>query len=142
MQGNIKVMVVDDEPGVCDAIRRSLERRKRYSVVSTTRAEEAVALARTEAPAVILLDILMPGLGGLEVASRLRKDAATAHIPIVFLTGLFTKAEVSAYGPVISGELYIAKPASASKILETVQRVLEPGEAGVGRRNAIEALQP
>lgn len=122
----IKVMVVDDEPDVCDAIRRSLERKRGYSVVWTTKGEDAVALARSETPAVILLDIMMPGIGGLEVASRLRSDALTAKIPIVFLTGLFTKSEVTKHGPVISGERYIAKPASTAKIIETVQSVLSP----------------
>ncbi len=141
MHGNIKVMVVDDEPGVCDAIRRSLERKRGYTVVTTTRGEEAVALARAETPAVILLDILMPGLGGLEVATRLRSDGMTANIPIVFLTGLFTKAELSQHGPVISGERYIAKPASTSKIIEALQFALKPGDAVDGKRSERGAMQ-
>lgn len=121
----IKILVVDDEPSVCDSIRRALEHRRQYHVVTTTSGDQALVLARCESPELILLDVLMPGLGGYEVAARLRADAQTAAIPIVFLTGLFTKAEVSRHGPVISGERYIAKPASTAKIIETVKLVLQ-----------------
>lgn len=120
----IKLMVVDDEAAVCDSIRRSLEKKRQFSVVTTTFAAEALDLARAENPEVILLDILMPGVGGLEVASRLRADKNLAKIPIIFLTGLFTKSEINKHGPVINGERYIAKPASTAKIIETVRSVL------------------
>jgi two-component system sensor histidine kinase/response regulator len=81
------LLVVDDDPInvelLCDLLG-SME----YRVLGATGGEEALRMAREEQPDLVLLDVMMPGMNGLEVCRRLRADPATARIPVVFLTAL------------------------------------------------------
>ena len=79
------VLVCDDEPVVRILVHATLERVNCRMVVARD-GHEALALARSEQPALILLDVVMPGRGGREVLTALRSDAATAAIPIIILT--------------------------------------------------------
>jgi signal transduction histidine kinase/DNA-binding response OmpR family regulator len=80
-----KVLVVDDDPKARDLIKATLE-PEGYTVTAASGGEEGVALATSELPDLILLDLLMPEVDGFEVVERLRADPATAEIPIVVLT--------------------------------------------------------
>jgi len=81
------VMIVDDEPHVIESIKAELESNG-YKVIISTNGKDAVELAKKVRPDLILLDILMPKLSGLEVCSRLRDDFLTSRIPIIILTVL------------------------------------------------------
>ena len=79
------VVVIDDDPIELDLIDATLH-PKGYSVLHATGGDEGVELVRRERPAVVLLDLLMPGVDGFDVVERLRADPATAHVPIIVLT--------------------------------------------------------
>lgn len=86
----IKILMVDDSKFLRLATERALTRAG-YEVISATDGEQALALAREAGPDLILLDMLLPKIPGPEVLKRLKKEAATAAIPVVVFTGLSQK---------------------------------------------------
>jgi DNA-binding response OmpR family regulator len=80
-----KVLVVDDEREIRDLLRISLS-EEGYEVVVASNGEEAIGLAKTENPQLILLDIEMPGIDGIEICKRLEADEKTRCIPIIMMT--------------------------------------------------------
>lgn len=95
-----------------------------YEVISATDAETAVSLARTQSPALILMDIQLPGIDGLQATAQLRDDDATREIPVVALTALAMKGDeerIRAAGC----DGYIAKPLDYKSFLATVATYFE-----------------
>ena len=86
---------------------------------------EAIAAARTSSPDLIILDVLMPEMDGMEALERLKENEQTASIPVILLTGIGQPAArqlVEEKGTAT----YLAKPFSPSKLLREVRRKLEP----------------
>ena len=119
---------MDDDQNICDAVKRGLEQTHNYTVHVATSGAEAVAAACELLPDVILLDLMMPQMTGAECSKRLRDAPLTAHIPVVYLTGLMGKEDVKALDGVIDGERYLAKPVCINEIIEAVERALERGK--------------
>ena len=117
------VLVVDDEPNLCTAVRRILEKGG-HRVTTTTDGREALQMIQENAPDVMLLDLMMPGLDGREVCRRAR--ALCSEVRIVYFT-----AKADASDPVRSKELreeadgFLIKPATSRQILSKVSSVLE-----------------
>ena len=80
-----RILLVDDEQALVWALRHSLS-DEGYKVLAAGNGAEALALAQRKSPDLVILDIVMPGLDGLEVCRRLRRDPALAAVPILFLT--------------------------------------------------------
>src|SRR5580704_79029 len=80
-----RVLVVDDEPDLLELIEVNLKAAG-YDVLSATNGKDALQIAREKSPALIVLDVMLPELDGLEVCKSLRRDAATGGIPILILT--------------------------------------------------------
>ena len=89
-----KILIVDDENDVLILLKKGLT-VKGYFVITATNGEDAIVLARSKHPDLIILDVLMPGMDGPEVDAKLKEDPKTKDIPIMFLTGLYTKKEES-----------------------------------------------
>ena len=81
-----RLLLVDDEPTNLQVLRQVLQQE--YRLQFATDGQRALELAREYTPDLILLDVMMPGMDGFEVARRLKALPATAHIPIIFMTGL------------------------------------------------------
>ena len=118
-----KILVVDDEEETLSHISNIL-RRSNYEVISTTRGKEALKLAADLLPDLMILDIVLPDMGGSEVASALVGNPATAEIPIIFLTGILTKQEEESVGSKTGKRYVMAKPATAEELLEMVRKAL------------------
>jgi DNA-binding response OmpR family regulator len=116
-----KVLVVDDEQDVAKALKIRLKANG-YNVVLAFDSVQAFTMANKEKPDLILLDIMIPGGGGVVVAERLKQSTATHHIPIIFLTGI-PGGEERAYKLGASG--YVMKPYHPEKLLETINNALE-----------------
>ena len=124
------VLIVDDEPHVVESIKTELESNG-YRVVVSTNGKSAVELAKKVRPDLILLDILMPKLSGLEVCSRLRNDFLTSRIPIVILTVLSdTRKKVIA----IEGgaDDFLTKPFDPEEVVARIRMIIRRTETNIG----------
>jgi len=92
-----KVLLVDDEPHIRRIGELSLKRVGMWTAVLASSGPEALSLAEKEAPDLILLDVMMPGMAGPETLQQLRTSEATARIPVIFMTAKVQKHEVDRY---------------------------------------------
>src|SRR3954451_14385797 len=123
-----KVLVIDDEAPIRLLCRVNLE-AERMDVIEAADGPSGVEKSRNESPDVILLDVMMPGLDGWNVARQLLEDANTSGIPIIFLTA---RAEFRdrARGLDIGGVDYITKPFNPLQLAPLVEALLERLERG------------
>ena len=117
-----KILVIDDEPDLTDIIQTFLEGAG-YHVYSENSAVKGIEKARSLKPDLVLLDITMPVMDGYQVCQELKKDKATADIPVVFLTGK-DPAEDNNRAFQSGADLFIKKPFSCESLLEIVRIVL------------------
>ncbi len=117
-----RVLVVDDEEDILELVRYNLA-REGYKVRCVASGEEALEAARQDVPGLIVLDLMLPGLDGLEVCRILRRDPKTAHIPIVMLTAKGEEADVVA-GLELGADDYVTKPFSPRVLLARIKAVL------------------
>ena len=116
------VLVVDDEPDLLELIHYNLK-KVGYDVACVLSGEEALAHVRSSPPDLIVLDVLLPGLDGLEVCKVLRRNPTTAGIPIVMLTARSEDADVVA-GLELGADDYLTKPFSPRVLLARIKAVL------------------
>ena len=130
-----KVLVIDDEAPIRLLCRVNLEAEK-MDVIEAADGPSGVEKARGESPDVILLDVMMPGLDGWNVAEQLLEDSRTSGIPIIFLTA---RAEFRdrARGLDIGGVDYITKPFNPLELAPLVLRLLD--RIGAGERDELRA---
>jgi DNA-binding response OmpR family regulator len=122
-----RVLVVDDEKDLVDLISYNLVRNG-YDVVTAFNGNEALDVARRESPDLVVLDLMLPGIDGTEVARQLRNDARTAGIPIVMLTAKGEETDV-VVGLTIGADDYVTKPFSMKILLARINTVLRRGDA-------------
>lgn len=115
------VLAVDNEPLNLEIIEELLE--EGYRVVTALSGLESLQQVARERPDIILLDVSMPEMSGFEVCQRLKKDAATATIPILYLSA-FSRAEEIERGLKTGVEGYICKPFREDELLTAVQNCL------------------
>lgn len=123
------VLVVDDEQEILELVKYNLA-KDGYTVACVASGEDALATTRSKMPDLIILDLMLPGVDGLEVCRRLKGDARTAHIPIVMLTAKGGEADIVA-GLELGAADYVTKPFSPRVLLARVKAVLRR-EAGAG----------
>ena len=130
------VMLVDDAPQSLGPVCMALEEHG-YSVVVAHDGESALARLELVSPDAILLDALMPGLSGFEVCRRLKADAALAHVPVIFMTGLSETAHI-VEGFESGGVDYVVKPVRAQEVLARLATHLRNARAVRLARDAID----
>jgi CheY-like chemotaxis protein len=118
-----RILIVDDENAIRLVCRVNL-RSAGFETLEAADGETALALARAERPDLILLDIMLPGVDGWEVAAELASMPETREIPIVFLTARTTAMDESR-GHAVGGVGYIAKPFDPTRLSEMLTTVLE-----------------
>lgn len=117
------ILIVEDNPKNLKLVRDLLQ-AKSYATLEATSAEEGLELARARVPALILMDIRLPGMSGIEALGALRADPATAGIPVIAITASVmqhNRREIEGAG--FDG--YIEKPINVRGFLETVRAALE-----------------
>ena len=118
-----RILLVDDQPTNLKVLRLALEPAG-YHILAATSGERALELAQRARPDLILLDVMMPGMDGFETCRRLKADAATESIPVLFTTAL-TETENVVEGFGVGGADYIAKPIRNEELMARVQTHLE-----------------
>jgi len=120
-----RILVVDDEPETVELVEFNL-RQAGFDVSSAADGAEALTKARTQLPSLIVLDLMLPELDGLEVCKMLRRDPATAAIPIIMLTA--KAAEIDRIlGLELGADDYVTKPFSPRELVLRVKKLLERG---------------
>jgi DNA-binding response OmpR family regulator len=124
-----KILVVDDEPDALELLGFKL-REAGYAPVFAKDGAEAIAAARTERPALIVLDLMLPQIDGLEVCKLLRRDPGIAAVPIIMLTARAAEMD-RIVGLELGADDYVTKPFSLMELLARVASVLRrvQGEA-------------
>jgi two-component system phosphate regulon response regulator PhoB len=116
------ILVVEDEEDILELVQYHLN-REGYRVKEATTGEEALRKVRTEAPELIVLDLMLPEIDGLEVCRRVKGDPSTAEIPIVMLTAKGEEADIVA-GLELGADDYITKPFSPRVMVARIRAVL------------------
>ena len=116
-----RVLVVDDADAIRELIAVNLE-LEGYDVDQAADGEDALAAVARQRPDVITLDVMMPRLDGFATIERLRRDPATANIPVVLVTGRASAAAL-ARGEELGVDGYLTKPYEPAELLATIQRL-------------------
>lgn len=118
----MKILIVDDEQDLCEILQFNLLRQG-YDVETAYSAEEALPKLQANTYDLVLLDVMMDGMNGFEMASRMKQDSALASIPIIFCTAKDTEDDtLRGFG--LGADDYIAKPFRISEVLARVSAVL------------------
>jgi two-component system, OmpR family, alkaline phosphatase synthesis response regulator PhoP len=122
----INILAIDDEESFTFFIKLNLQKETphNFKVTTANSGAEGLRLAKTIRPDLILLDIMMPGMSGTEVAEDLLMDARTKNIPIIFLTAVVQKDEVEEQAGLMGGREFIAKPVGKEELISRIESTL------------------
>jgi CheY-like chemotaxis protein len=119
-----KILLVDDSATTRLLCRSIVARNTAYAIVCAQDGEQALMMAGSEKPDLILMDVIMPGMTGLEVCERLRRERATSAVPIMLLT--FRTADESVQEGFASGcTAYLKKPVQETELLNLLHSYLD-----------------
>ncbi len=132
------VLIVDDVPDNLSVLHDALDEAG-FTVLVAINGDSALARARQSLPDIILLDAMMPGMDGFEVARRLKADFSTRHIPIIFMTGLTeTEHVVAAFNA--GGSDYVTKPVRTGEVIARINSHLASARQMKQARSALDAF--
>ena len=120
------VLVVDDDPVIVKLLQLNFE-LEGYHVISASNGAAALERAREDHPDVVVLDVMMPGLDGLEVARQLRAAPETERLPILFLSAKAQNSDIAAGEAIADG--YVTKPFDSIDLLDRVAALVAPAGA-------------
>jgi two-component system alkaline phosphatase synthesis response regulator PhoP len=120
--GKEKILVVEDDDDIRELLQYNLS-KEGYQVTSAVSGEEALKNAKMQQPDLMILDLMLPGVDGLEVCRRLKRDSRTQHLPMVMLTAKGEEADIVT-GLELGADDYITKPFSPRVLLARVRAVL------------------
>ena len=122
MDSSKKILIVDDDKDFLKGLTIALE-NKGYTVVTATNGAEALELARSESPNLILIDIILPGMSGFKVCRFLKFDENYKDIPIIIISA---KADVENknMGKEIGADLYITKPFENEELFQAINKLI------------------
>lgn len=118
------ILVVDDEPYMIRLLQHHIERAG-FRMVKATNGREALEQIHAERPQLVIMDVMMPEINGLEVLAEVRKQAATKDLPVIIMTAnaqRFTREEAEAAGV----SAFLTKPFSPTQLMVEVRRHLAP----------------
>lgn len=116
------LLVIEDERDLIEAIQYNFE-REGYRVLCATNGEKGLDLAREKRPSVVILDLMLPGVDGIEVARKLRSDPRTRDLAVIMLTAKSEESDVI-LGLGVGADDYVTKPFSVRELMARVKAVL------------------
>ncbi len=119
-----KILIVDDDRLLCALIEAILMRKQNFEVSSVNSGYEALDFLKKETPDLILLDVMMPGIDGLEVIRRIRSDEKTFDIPVIFLTARADQ-DTREMATSAGANGYLSKPVKPDHLLSCINDVLD-----------------
>ena len=139
IEPQVTILVIDDDPGTAEIVRSWFKGRP-YDILCAPIAEEGIELAREHRPDIILLDVVMPGMGGLAAARRLKTDPATSNTPVILLTAkrdVHDKVE----GFEAGADDYVTKPFEFEEVDARIRAMLRKRELYVELEETVEELK-
>jgi DNA-binding response OmpR family regulator len=121
----VRILVVDDDPTILRLLQINLE-MEGHEVLTAEDGHAALATLRQEAPEVVLLDVMMPGLDGWQVCEQIRADATIAATPVVFLSARAQDSDRDR-GTEAGADAYVTKPFDPMALVELVERLAAEG---------------
>jgi DNA-binding response OmpR family regulator len=135
------ILIVEDEPDIAEGLRYNLEREGwKTRLAATGEAGLAAALDTRQPPALILLDLMLPGMSGGDVCRRLRREPATRRTPVIMLTARASESDRVA-GLELGADDYVAKPFSMREVVARVRAVLRRVDETSAQRYEDDRLQ-
>ncbi len=128
------ILLVDDEEDLLELIAFNLQKQG-FNTIKAKTGEDGITLARTGAPALVVLDLMLPGMDGLDVCRALKQDTATRDIPIIMLTARDDESDIIC-GLELGADDYITKPFSPRVLMARIRNVLRRNRASVQRIDA------
>ena len=122
-----KIFVVEDDPDIANLVAHHL-RKERFDVSVFHDGEDVLEPLRNESPSLVILDLMLPGIDGLEICKIVRADAKTNSIPIIMLTARGTELDV-VLGLELGADDYVVKPFSVRELIARVKAVLRRAES-------------
>ena len=122
-----KILVVEDEPDIRKLVQYNLT-QERFNVLEAEDGEQALKLLQRERPNLVILDLMLPGLSGMELCKLLRQRSDTAKLPILMLTAKAGEAD-RIVGLEMGADDYLAKPFSPREMVARVRAILRRSEA-------------
>jgi two-component system phosphate regulon response regulator PhoB len=135
-----RVLVVDDEPDIVALVAYHLAKAG-YSVSTATSGPEGLAAARRDRPSIVVLDLMLPGLSGLEVMEELRSDSATARIAVLMLTARREESD-RIKGLTLGADDYLTKPFSPPELVLRVAAILRRLKAAPDESQDVRQIGP
>jgi len=117
-----KILIIEDSHFVCTVLEDGL-RTSGFEVITVHDGKEGLRRARKDLPALIILDLILPGLPGEEVCRQLKKDSLTEKIPVIMLTGRDSDAD-RVLGRVLGADAYILKPFDLKNVVDTISTLI------------------
>jgi two-component system phosphate regulon response regulator PhoB len=135
-----RVLVVDDEPDIVALVAYHLA-KSGYTVSTATSGHEGLAVARRDKPSIVVLDLMLPGLSGLEVMEELRADSATSSIAVLMLTARREESD-RIKGLSLGADDYLTKPFSPQELVLRVGAILRRVKAGREKSENVKQIGP
>jgi DNA-binding response OmpR family regulator len=124
---NKKILIIEDEADVVDLLALQLRKAGGFTIATAEDGAQGLAKARAELPALIVLDLMLPRMPGLEVCKILKTDSATRHIPIIMLTAKAEEVD-RIVGLEFGADDYVTKPFSPREMLLRIKAILRRGQ--------------
>ena len=117
-----RILVVDDDTDILAYLQAKMS--SRYDVTSTSEPKNVLAVVRRERPDVIVCDINMPEVDGVEISNALQADEELRHIPLLFLTSIASRDDIKRLSGQLGGRPAVSKSESVAKLIEHIEALL------------------
>jgi len=119
-----KILIIDDEENFCFFMKKNLEEAGDFELTVCLESTKGLDTAKWLKPELILLDIMMPGISGIDLAMKLRNDKITQNIPRVFLSALIKEDEMEKYKQLVGDSHIVSKPVKTEKLISIINSVI------------------
>ena len=121
----LKILLVDDEADLCFFLKKNMEDAGGFEVSTCSESGKALILAKELQPDLVILDVLMPGLSGPEVAGQIKTDPRMKNTPVIFLTAIATEQETASKMNFVGGQFVVAKPVQMDHLLKVIYQAVK-----------------
>jgi len=119
-----KVLLIDDSTNYCEVMKVNLENTGKFEVDVSHNGDDGLAKAKSSRPDLILLDLMMPGKSGFDVAMELKKNKETSSIPLIFLSGILKEEVLDEHKNLIGEGYYISKTEELDELVSIIDDVI------------------